>query len=264
LDIYASVPDWLAVRERALEVAERAVTLAPDLGMAQTSLGWARTRLADWENAEVAFQAAIELSPGYATAHQWYADLLRFIGRADESVVEAERAVGADPVSPIVRLDLGWALLTAERVEEAVEEIRRAIELDPAWPRGWRDLLFALLDAESYEDAREAGVNWTRLNGADSVTTRQWVDSVARYEEVGFVQAFPLPVDYPLGASYRAGYYASTGQSEEALEIIRSLVEEGDDFGVAAIHVPGSRGTRDLLGDDPRYQALLHEAGITW
>jgi hypothetical protein len=33
---------------------------------------------------------------------------------------------------------------------------------------------------------------------------------------------------------------------------------------LGGVATPHQRGTADLLGDDPRYQALLEEAGITW
>ena len=58
--------------------------------------------------------------------------------------------------------------------------------------------------------------------------------------------------------------YAATGQSERALEILRDMLGQRDYWGLADSHVWGTWGTADLLGDDPRYQALLEEAGITW
>ena len=47
-------------------------------------------------------------------------------------------------------------------------------------------------------------------------------------------------------------------------DVLESLVDEGNDLMVAYRHVPGVAGTLDLLGDRPRYEALLEEAGITW
>ena len=58
--------------------------------------------------------------------------------------------------------------------------------------------------------------------------------------------------------------YAATGQRGRTLEALGNLAQEGNYLAVAARHGPGVRGTRDLLQDDPRYQALLEEAGITW
>ena len=84
---------------------------------------------------------------------------------------------------------------------------------------------------------------------------------MVRYKQTGEVQDLPLPADYSLPQSR---LYAAMGHKERALEALRSRIEEGDYFSIAAGHVPGTWDTSDLLGDDPRYQALLEEAGITW
>ena len=252
LDIYASVPDVRIVMEQAREAAQRAVALAPDLGMAHTSLAWAFTRLGEWENSESEFERAIGLSPGYATAHQWYGDLLRFTGRADEAVLVARRASEADPVSQIVNLDFGWALHIAGRAGEAVEQMRRTIELDPSWPRGWRDLSWILVEAGAYDEALDALLN----SGADSARARERVEAVARYVETGEAQSLSFSPSLP--------WVAATGQRERALERVDRYVQERNYFQFAYSHRRGITGTSDLLGDDPRYQALLEEAGITW
>ena len=56
--------------------------------------------------------------------------------------------------------------------------------------------------------------------------------------------------------------YANTGQGDRALELFGEYVRGGAPMLAAVYHVLYGMG--DLLGDDPRYQALLEEAGITW
>ena len=264
LDIYAIVPDPRVVRERALEVALQAVLLAPDLGMAHASLAGAYNKLGQWENAEREFERAIQLNPGYATAHQWYGGFLVITGRADEAVDVARRAVGIDPVAQIVSRDLGLALWAAGRLDEAIEQWRRTIQLDPTWPRAWEDLSTLLVDAGEYDEALQAYMNWARLSDADSVQAREFLDSIIRYKETGEAQSFSLPNDYPGVSAFQVFPYSATGQREAALAGLERLLEERDYWGIADTHYPGVWGTDDLLGDDPRYQALLAEAGITW
>ena len=56
--------------------------------------------------------------------------------------------------------------------------------------------------------------------------------------------------------------YAQTGQHGRAIETLEDVYVRPGAYGVAALlHV---MYTSDLLGDDPRYQALLEQAGITW
>jgi tetratricopeptide (TPR) repeat protein len=85
----------------------------------------------DWAEAERAFHRAIELNPGYATAHQWYANFLSIVGRAEESIVEFERALALDPLSALKHAALGWGHYFARQYDRAVEECRRGIELEP-------------------------------------------------------------------------------------------------------------------------------------
>lgn len=260
---YASVSDspWVA---QGYEAAETAVALAGRSGMARTSLALARLRSGQWESAEREFEQAIELSPGYASAYQWTGLLFRMTGRGQEAVVAARRAVEIDPVSQSINEALAVALLIARRVDEAIDQYQRTIALNRSWRPAWRDLTFALLDAGAFDDALAAHLNWARLHGADSVTAREFVEAVARYKEIGEAQRFSFPADYPLSLGFQAVAYAATGQRERALELVESWVQEGDFREVATRHIRGTRGTRDLLGDDPRYQALLEEAGITW
>ena len=45
------------------------------------------------------FKRAIELNPGYATAHHWYGLYLMRLGRYDEAISEITRAQELDPLS---------------------------------------------------------------------------------------------------------------------------------------------------------------------
>ena len=71
----------------ALEAAEHAVTLDPSLPEAHTALGWTKTLFAiDMRSAERDFQRALEIAPGYAPAHGYYALLLCGFRRFDEAI----------------------------------------------------------------------------------------------------------------------------------------------------------------------------------
>ncbi len=57
---------------RAREAADTALRLDPSLAEAHTVRAWLAMSLErDWTAAEASFQRALQLNPGYATAHQW-------------------------------------------------------------------------------------------------------------------------------------------------------------------------------------------------
>jgi Flp pilus assembly protein TadD len=59
----------------------------------------------DWDRvgAEQEYQEALRLSPNHATSHQWYAELLAFLGRKDEAFAECRKALELDPLSPVIQ-----------------------------------------------------------------------------------------------------------------------------------------------------------------
>src|SRR2546426_7190234 len=67
---------------KAREAATRAIEIDDRLADAHASLGGIASEFDwDWTHAEKEFRRAIELNPGYATTHQWYAELLSQLGR---------------------------------------------------------------------------------------------------------------------------------------------------------------------------------------
>ncbi len=139
--------------------------------------------------------------------------------------------------------------------------MQRTRELDRTWLMGSTGLVWAQLAAGAYGEALDAQLTWARLSGADSVTARRSVEAVVRYKETGESQSISFPADYPLeGGGSEPLWYTATGQRGSALEALESLPH----VTLAIFHQRGMPGTLDLLRDDPRYQALLEEAGITW
>jgi tetratricopeptide (TPR) repeat protein len=102
------------------------------LAEAHTALGGVLHRV-DWdrEGAEREFRRAVELNPGYITAHQWYAILLAEAGRDADALRHAERAVALDPLSGLMHQALGLIHLFGRRFDRAVAEERRPLELAP-------------------------------------------------------------------------------------------------------------------------------------
>src|SRR5262249_20217932 len=98
-------PDFFPKAEAA---AQKALTLDPDLAEAHASLGFARF-FADWDFAgsERELRRAIQLNPGYATAHHWYAYRLLAAGHSARAVSEVRRAREIDPTSLVVNRDVG-------------------------------------------------------------------------------------------------------------------------------------------------------------
>lgn len=99
---------------------------------AHTSVGWALIHYDfDFVNAEQHFQRAIELNPGYVTAHQWYAHCLGYSYRLDRSLERVKLALDIDPLSLNVNTTYVGVLWFQRKFDYAIDQCQRALELSP-------------------------------------------------------------------------------------------------------------------------------------
>jgi TolB-like protein/DNA-binding winged helix-turn-helix (wHTH) protein/Flp pilus assembly protein TadD len=137
-DAYALAGGWeygvLPPQEaapRAKEAATKAVLLDPDLSEAHTSLAFALEMSSwDWGGAEREYLRALDLNPGYATAHQWYGYHLLTVGRNEEGIAELKLAERLDPLSLIISAGVADALYVAHDIDEATRQLRKTLEMD--------------------------------------------------------------------------------------------------------------------------------------
>ena len=117
---------------KARAAAMKACELDPTLAEAHTSLGFVRF-LYDraWVETEREFRRAIELNQNYPTAHQFYSDFLKAMGRLDEALYEIQRAMELDPLSLGINTALGHVFYLSRQYDRAIEQYRKALELDP-------------------------------------------------------------------------------------------------------------------------------------
>jgi TolB-like protein/DNA-binding winged helix-turn-helix (wHTH) protein/Flp pilus assembly protein TadD len=160
-DSYALAGDWkyglLAPREaypKAKAAATKAIALDGTLGEAHISLAFCLDNFDwDWESAGKEFTRGIELSPGYATGHEWYGWHLAALGRHGDAIAEVEKAASLDPLSPSIGADLAEELLVAHRFGEAVEQSRKTMILDPFFAPAHYVLGQAFAQKHNYKEA---------------------------------------------------------------------------------------------------------------
>jgi TolB-like protein/Tfp pilus assembly protein PilF len=139
---YAALADWYTAGQarelpneellaRAKALAEKALRLDHSLADAHNALGNVNMWTWDWRAAEIEFRRAIELNPGYSTAHLNYSRMLTSEARFEEALREADRARELDPMPSAVTLEVGQVHYYARRYDRAMEEFRRILEVTP-------------------------------------------------------------------------------------------------------------------------------------
>jgi TolB-like protein/Tfp pilus assembly protein PilF len=99
----------------------------------------------DFAGAKQEYERAIELNPNDATAHHWFgAGVLAATGEQARELAELKRALELDPLSLIIRTNLGVAYLHNGRIDDAIAHFRKAIELDGTFHYAYRSYGLAL------------------------------------------------------------------------------------------------------------------------
>ncbi|HYI09779.1 MAG TPA: protein kinase [Thermoanaerobaculia bacterium] len=256
LDIWAGLPTNETF-PRAKAAAQRALAIDDQLAEAHTSLAYAiQTYEWDWTAAEREYLRALELNPNYATARQWYAEMLTAAGRFDEAAAQGKKALELDPMSPIINAVVVWNSTMARRYDTAIEQGQRTTRLFPDFMPGHAYLGLAYLEAGK---PREAIAELKRSQElVDIVVVHTWLirahlaagDIASARKMVTELEARGKREYLP--SYYLAALYGHLGDYDRAFrEMDRALKERTGAmvwFGVD----PGL----DPLRKDPRFRAI--------
>jgi eukaryotic-like serine/threonine-protein kinase len=139
---------------RAKAAAMKALEIEPASAEAHASLAYTKLFYDwDWDAAASSFRRAIELNPGYASAHQWYGWYFFARGDLDRAVESMRRAHEIDPLAPIISAHLALALTHAGKHNLALRYLTEALELNPAFTVGHLLTGWTCLDMGSVEIA---------------------------------------------------------------------------------------------------------------
>jgi eukaryotic-like serine/threonine-protein kinase len=220
----------------------------------------------DWAGAEREYKRALELNPGYATAHQWYAEFLIATGATESALAEIRRAQELDPLSPIIQTSVGWLLHFARRYPEAIDALRQAVELDPNYV--WAHVRLG----EAYENAgRHAeAVAQTRTTlavmahmhvarGAKVIEAHLYAADGKRAKALKVLEEVRDSAERtPMDAYAMSQVYAALGEKGEAMRWLEQAYRDRVNF----VAFAGVDPWFDPLRPDPRFQDLLRRVGI--
>lgn len=189
------------------DLAEKALSLDPDLAPARVALGnYYYYGLSEHGRAEDEYLHAIRLEPNNSDAHGRLAAVRARMGDLSEAVVSARTAVELNPRDPDAHDFLGYVYLWLREYEAAIRSYDRSIALAPDvyFPRHWK--AWAILNLEG--GGERALHTWSQ--GVQALGDRMVPLSVLFYGRVllrVLGRGIPLhrfPGDVPLEeASYR-------------------------------------------------------------
>ena len=235
--------------------ALKALELDDTLGEAHVSLASIIEHDYDWTASEREFKRAIELKPGYATGHHWYALQLAARGRMGDAMAEAERALELDPTSLVVNTVVALVFYHQREYDRAIEQALRTLELDRTWAPARLWLVFSyeqrgrladalgVLDQANNPSNMLAGVRAELLAlSGDREGARRLLATV----ESRFA-AEPIP------RSIFARIHLALGDTDAVFAWLEKAVEERDQSSRSLKTSP----QWDSIRSEPRFQALL-------
>lgn len=251
---------------RAKAAALKAIELDDTLAEPHASLAFiAETHEWDWATAEREYKRALELNPGDARAHHWYAGYLMYVGRLDEGIGEAKRARDLDPLSLPVNNALAGRLLVAGRYDEALEQVKKTLELNPRFAPAHQTLGWAYLNKGKGEEAIQEFQQAVQLAGPDDMDmqldlgfayaatgkrdeARRILAKLKQLHERGLVPSGSVAI-----------LYGALGQLDEAFAWLEKAYAERDPE-LTYLKVPGRRF--EPLRHDARFQQLVRRVGL--
>ena len=263
-DTYGLMSTWDQVRAtefmpEARAAALRALALNESLAEAHASLALiAENYDYDWQTAEKEYRRAIQLDPGYATAHQWYAEYLSWQGRFDEAFAESERARQLDPLSLIIATDHASILYFARQYDRTIVQCRTVLDMDPNFLRARGILTHAYVESGKFAEAIRETDHWT----VEPDATWAWAWKAYIYGRWGrtaeaehalakFEQLHGQYPNDPKPALLLA--YIGMGRKDQAVSLLQQFYVEHSPV-VARIKTDPQY---DPLRGDPRFQQLL-------
>jgi eukaryotic-like serine/threonine-protein kinase len=257
LGIHEFLPRAEANR-RAYEAATTAVRLAPDEAESHAALAYAYKNRFEWKLAEASYRRAIQLRPGYSTAHHYYSIFLTQHGRYAEALAEIKAALVLDPLSIGPHLQLGSLLVMSRRYDEALKEYEVVRQMDPGQARVHRFRAAPLVYLGRYDEAEAA------LRRAQKLLPIASEDQELQ-QDFGYL-------------------FAVSGRKREALRVVTNLTRRFDEAkeplagSIAAIYtglgdrdraflwLERARAVQDLelgyLNVDPRWTPLYADARL--
>ena len=268
-DTYALLGDWqyavMTPKEalpKAKAAAIKALQLDNALGEAHNSLAFCLDGF-DWDfdSAGKEFRRAIELNPGYATAHHWYAWHLSLLGRYDDAIVEMRKAKNSDPLSLIISSDLAELLVLAHSYDESIAESQKTIEMDPNFAFAHNQLGQAYLQKQMNVEAIAEIEKAVQLSSGSPTCianlARAYVASGRKSEAIKLLNDLKQGSNRTDShASEIAVVYAALGDKDQAMNWLEKGYEER--FNPGVLLRPGF----DPLRSDVRFKDLLRRVGF--
>jgi tetratricopeptide (TPR) repeat protein len=244
--------------ERALEAAQHALRLAPDLPEGHIELGYGfENHDWNWAAADASYRRALELAPGDANALRAAAGLARILGQADKALELIRNAIALDPLSASTHRQAAMIHLLGEQLDEAATSFQLALDINPKGGlhhafvaivrllQGRVDEARAFAEAESHEVFRNLAVSMIEHKSGNRAASDAALQRL--------IDGFAWTAAYQIAEAY-----AYRGEVDKAYGWLEAAYRQRDP---GVVYTAVDTLLRPLRAD-PRWQPFVRRMGL--
>ena len=264
LPFYVSIADRDSIFNISKEYGEKALSIDKNNAQAHATLGSMLCyRDWDWEASEKELKFAIKLDPNYATAHQYYSEVLQILGRTKEARLEMDMAIKLNPNSWIMHKNSAEFYLDEGLFENAIIDANKAKELDKNKGRPYSIIMncytYMGKDDEAMAEWEEQlklypDVNIEYIEGCRDAFKKFGMKGVWNYETDRMINSDNAD-NYAFDIAMNYAYF---GENKKALEWLE-LAYDRRNRGI--IDIKTEYDFRDLR-NEPRFLTILKKLNL--
>jgi adenylate cyclase len=150
---------------KAIEYAEKAVSLDDSLSQALGVLGYLYGMKGEWDKSLAYAEKAVATDPNGADAHTWLGNCLNFAGKPQEAIPLYKKAMRLNPHPPVwYYINLGVSYYTLGRYEDAAAQYRKSLALSPNSLPSYRELSMVYMEMGKEDEARATAKEVMRID----------------------------------------------------------------------------------------------------
>jgi TolB-like protein/DNA-binding winged helix-turn-helix (wHTH) protein/Tfp pilus assembly protein PilF len=249
---------------RAKAAAKKALELDPTLGEAHTSLAGALQDYDwNWPEVEQQHKQGVELSPGYATAHQWYGNYLDMMGRFQDAQIQIRQARELDPLSLVINCNLAWSYHLARDDDRALEEFAKIKEMDPNFYWTYLGLGRVYVQKKMYTNAISSMERAAELSGNNTMVLSELAHAYAISGRRGDAEQILARLQRGSQKRYVSAYdvglvHVGLGQTVEALRWFEKAYRDH----CRSLQFSGVEPRLDPLRNNAQFKDLLKRLNL--